>query len=822
MPQLSWKAIQPHAIIIGIFLVIALIYCKPALEGKVLQQEDVTQWQAMSQNQRLVQEKTGEVPLWTNGMFSGMPGYLIIGNANNAVPYYVAKVASAGLPKPANMFFLACVCMYILALSFGANPWVGLVTGLGYAYATYNPVIIATGHDTKMLSIALLPAFIAGLQLIYNKKYALGAGVTAAFFGALVAMNHYQIVYYGGIIAAFMSVGYAIQWILQKQFKHLLFAAGIALGACTVGLLSNAVVIFTNYEYTQETIRGGSALADAKAAVKADGLKTDYALSYSMYKTEPFVLLFPRIFGGSSNAEEIKPETSKAIEAIQALPQELGQQLAPYLGAYWGGIGGTSGPPYAGALLVVLALLGLGTLPNQHKWWILGCIVLTVLMSWGSYFLGFNTFLLEHLPMYNKFRAPSMIMIVPTLLVNILATLTLQQAVDQANNNSFSLATYKKGLYVVAVVFAAALLLYVQYDYKGENDKQVLAQIASAPAEIQEGVKSVFNALAEDRKSLFLGDIFRSLFLGLLGLAGVWAIATKKTKSLWILAVFAVVSLGDLLSIGSTYLNAKNYQDKEEAAATFTPTEADKQILADTSFFRVLDITNGLGSALTYGAKTAYFHKSIGGYHPAKLSIYQDLIDEQLSKFPNCMPVLNMLNTKYIIGGQDRANPQVQINSSALGNAWFVKAIKFVPTAKAEMDALTTLNTKDTAVARSSYETVLGGATGVDTAATIQLIANQNDVVTYQTNNSQKQLAVFSEVFYSKGWNAYIDGTKTEFGKVNYVLRGMVIPAGKHEVVFKFEPASHKIGTTTTTIFSVLLLVLLVAGIGLAIRNKKV
>jgi len=824
MKQFSFKSLLPHAVAVGIFLIIALIYCKPALEGKVLQQDDNVQWQGMSKDQKNVQEKTGTVPLWNNSMFGGMPGYLIISNANNVVPYYVAKVASFGLPKPANFFFLACICFYILSLALGVNSWIAILGALSYAYATYNPVIVAAGHDTKMLSIALLPGLLAGLQLIYTKKYWLGASLTAAFMGALVAMNHYQIVYYGAIIAAFMTVGYAIIWIKEKAFTHLLLAGAITVGSVAIGVLSNSVVLFTTAEYSKSTIRGGSSLpSDGKQESKV-GLSESYAMSYSMYKAEPFVLFIPRIFGGSSNPAELPQESSKAIEALQALPQELGQQLAPYLHGYWGGIGGTSGPPYAGAIICFLAIIGFVVLNNQYKWWILACSLLAIMMSWGSFFIGFNSILLKYLPMYNKFRAPSMIMVIPTLLFGIMAVLTLQYIAYGEGDKKLLWAKFVKGLYAAAAVFAMLFVLYITFDYQGENDKEVLKQLTAAPENIQQGVRSVFNALTEDRKALFFADILRCLFFCAAATAGLWALIKTKVTPQYIIIGLAALSFIDLMSVDSKYLKSENYVDKETYESNnFLPTAADKQVLVDTTHYRVLDLTRGgLGSALTYGSMTAYFHKSIGGYHPAKLSIYQDLIDQQLSKFPNCLPVLNMLNTKYIIGGnQDGQAPAVQQNPMALGNVWFVKQIKYTQTPKEEMDALTNFDPKDTVVTNIAFKNILKADFSFDSTATIKLISNTNDIVTYTSSAATPQLAVFSEIYYKDGWNVYVDGVKADYAKANYVLRAMMVPAGNHNIVFKFEPSSHAIGWTITNIASTLLVLLLVLAAYFSWRNNS-
>lgn len=817
MNKFSWKPLLPHIIAVAVFLIVALIYCKPALEGQVLQQHDITQWKAMAKDIYDYKETHGEAPLWTKSMFSGMPGYMIATEANNVVPYYVQEVLSLFLPKPFKFFFLACICFYIFCLVLRANPYIGIIGALAYAYATYNPIIVGAGHDTKMLSIGLMPGLIAGLILVYEKRYWLGAGLTAAFTGALISVNHLQITYYGLIIAFIMSVGYAIRWIMTKQWKHMVVAAVFAIVAGLVGVLSNAVTLFTTYEYSKETIRGGSVLAqnNGTSNVTEEGLSSDYALSYSMGVAEPLVMMFPRMYGGSSHRLEVKEEESKAIEALRSMPPEIGQQLQQYLSFYWGGIGGvgTSGPPYAGAIICFLALLGFAVLNNKHKWWILATIILTIMMSWGEYFLGFNKFLLENLPFYNKFRAPSMILVVPTFLLCMMAVMTLDKILFRRPDTATLNKQFKNGLYLVGGVFAVALIIYLGADFQSRQDAEVLKQVSQAEEQVKTPVRSFFNGLKEDRQGLFLGDMFRSLFFVAVAALAIWLFIRNKIKQTAVLLTVGLFAMIDVFAINAKYLNADNYQEPEEYDGNFYPTKEDQQILQDQSYYRVLDLRyGGIGGAFNQGAMTAYFHNSIGGYHPAKLSIYQDLIEHQLFKFPNCMPVINMLNTKYVINSDGR-NAQVIPNPEALGAAWFVKTIKWVNTPKEEMDALTTFNPADTAIISKTFQSSVSQPFSFDSSAKIELLKNDNDVVTYKYTAASPQLAVFSEVYYDKGWKAYIDGKEAPYVKANYVLRAMHVPAGEHTIEWRFDPASHRIGSTVTLICSVLLLALV--GFGL-------
>jgi hypothetical protein len=825
MKNFDWKKVLPHVFAIGIFLLVALIYCKPALEGKVLQQSDITQWKAMSKDVYNYKEVHGEAPLWTNSMFSGMPDYLIASRTNNHLPYYFAEALALFLPKPFQFFFLACICFYILSQILRVNTWIGVIGSLAYAYATYNPIIVAVGHETKMLSIALIPGFIGSIILIYERRYWWGAALTALFSGALIAQNHYQISYYALIIAGIMTIGYAINWILKKEWKHLIVSGAVVLVAGLVGVLSNAVVLFPNYEYTQETIRGGSSLADAKSNVGKTGLNQDYAFSYSMFKSEPFVMLIPRMFGGGSGQMELAEDKSKAVEALQSMPQQLAQQLQGNLSFYWGGIGGTSGPPYVGAIICFLAILGFVVLDGKHKWWILATSILAIMMSWGGFFAGFNGFLLKHLPMYNKFRAPSMIIVIPTFLLCMLAILSLQKILFGIEDKAVLKQQLKKGFMITGAVFVVLLILYFSFDYITENDTNLIKQASEIPdvqqrATIEQSVRSLVNGLKEDRQHLFLMDIIRSLFFIAVAGAMVWLYQRRVLKPSIVLLVIGLFAFIDVMAIDVNYLKSDNFQEKEENEAALNPTPADQAVLKDKSWYRVLDLTHGgIGGAFNQGAITAYYHKSIGGYHPAKLSIYQDLIEHQLYKYPNNQNVLDMLNTKYVIENPNEAN--VPARPTNLGPVWFVKGLRFVNDSQEEMAALDNLNTRDSAVANKSFANILKPTFAADPAATISLVKNDNDVVTYSSKAPSEQLAVFSEVYYDKGWKAFIDNKQAPIAKVNYVLRGLMIPAGEHSIVFKFEPRSHAIGWTITNICSLLMLLLVAAAIYITYRKNK-
>lgn len=816
------QKLLPHFIAIAVFLIIAVIYCRPVLQGQVLNQSDITQWKGMSKSLFDYKEQYGHFPLWTNSMFSGMPAYQIAMESRiNVSPGILFNVLTLGLPKPISFFFLACICFYFLSQVLRVNPYVGVIGALAYAYCTYNIGAIEAGHETKVQSIALIPAFIGSLILVYEKKYLWGAALTALTSLLLIAMNHMQIVYYGIIIAFFMTIGYMIWWIKEKQIKHALIALGIVIVTGLIGVLSNAVTILTTLDASKTTIRGGTELPDANAT--KTGLSKDYALSYSMYKTEPFVMMVPDMYGASGQSILEKMEESKSADALQSMPQGVANNLQGIAQAYWGGIGpiAPNAPFYLGAIICFLALIGFFILDNKHKWWALSTMIVSFMMGWGIYFESFNTFLLHNLPGYNKFRVPSMTIVIPIFLLTMLAILTLQKIIAVTDKDEIW-KKYKKGLLLTGSIFIVIFLIYTSADFVSQSDKLVMQQISSASKEIQEQfqgpAQQLLSAVKDDRRSLFMSSIFRSLLFIAAAALMLWLSVRKKLPAWIVLAVVGVLSFADLMSVDSKYLNTESYEDEMEYNQTnFTPSELDKQILGDTSFYRVLDRRQRPG---TGGAMTSYFHRSVEGYHPAKLSIYQDLIEHQLSK-PQSNHILNMLNVKYILYSGEQGQDAASINTQNLGPAWFVKAVRFEPAPQAVMNALSNFNPKDTAIVFAK-DRQLVKAVPVDSAANIQLIRNYNDSIVYRSNSSAPGFGVFSEVYYDLGWKAYIDGNEVPIIRTNYVLRGLSIPAGQHEIRFVFKPSSFYTGQTVAMVAGIIVWLLIIGAAIQTYRASKV
>ena len=819
-----FKSALPHIIAVAIFAIVAIIYCKPALEGKVLQQSDITQWKGMAQDAFSYKEKYGYTPLWSNSMFGGMPAYQTtgVGGFEYSVGW-INQLLTLGLAEPISLFFLASICFYFLAQVLGFNTIISIIGALGYSYATYNPIIVSIGHITKMHSIAYLPLFIGSLLVLYQKKYLLGGILTSVATVLLIQGNHIQIDYYGVLIAIFMSVYFLIIWIKNKEYTHILKTLGIGLTAGIIGLAVNAPLLLSTYEYGKESIRGGSKLITKDSKTTSTGLNKDYALSYSMYKSEPLVLMFPNIYGGGSDPNAVDPANSKAIETLQQMQPQVAQQLQSFLSFYWGGIGFTAGPPYVGVIICFFALLGFSVKENKHKWWIAATIILSFLLSAGSYLESFNVFILNNIPFYNKFRAPSMIMVVPTLLLGIMALYGMTEIATETSLKNIT-KKYKLSFILVGIILLSVLSIYFTSDFKSDGERNLIEQIAKIPDANQRAVfetpaRDLVNAIATDRKGMIEGDVVK-FFIYLLLIFVLVFLAIKKVINQTILLIgFGILSMIDLFQVNLKYLKSDSFIEATENENAFALSPIDIALKKDTTQYRVLDMRGGINNAFNGGAIVAYNHKTVGGYHAAKLSIYQDLIENQWYKFPNCMPTMNMLNTKYVISG-NLENDTIP-NKDALGNVWFVKGIQFEKGPAEVMQRLDKFNPKDTAIIEQKDKIESLNNLESDENASIALVNNKNDEINYTSSSTKKQFAVFSEIYYNLGWKAYIDNVETPIVKTNYVLRGLVVPAGNHAIRFEFKPTTIKNSIIASTFASILLWLGIVAMIVMAYRNKQ-
>lgn len=837
MKNTNLKKALPHIIAIVIFLIVAVVYCKPSLQGKVVSQHDIQGWRGMSQQSVEFNEKYGHYPLWTNSMFSGMPAYQIFLDARTHILVgYIGNVITLGLPKPISFFFLASICFYFLCIVVGANPWVSILGGLAYAYSTFDPIIVAVGHDTQMMSIGYMPAVLAGLLLLFQKKYWWGFSLTALFAALMIGQNHLQMVYYTLIIAFIISVAFIIKSYKEKQTATAVKGVILGLLAGILGLACSAVTILPTYEYAKESMRGGRSelTTPGQAENKTKGgLDKDYAFNYSLGIPETLTLMVPGLYGGSNGGDEYTT-SSKFVEKFSEMgvPEDNALQYANAY-SYWGGQPTTSGPVYLGAIICLLFIFGLVYIESWHKWWIIAATILGILLAWGSNFEAFNYFLFDHLPFYNKFRAPTMGLVIPQLCFPLLGVLAISKLAFEETDFT---ATWKK-LKLTGIISGIILVLlagfYMSASFSGKNDKtlkenfkqSVLQQVprGQQPSpqmeqQADEVSRNLIGALQTDRKDLMGGDLLRSIILIALAFVLITLFTRKKISPVVLIAALIVLSAYDLLGVDSRYLNSNNFVDDSDFESAFQPTQADQQIMQDPDHanFRVFNTTVDPFN----DASTSYHHNSVGGYHPAKLGLYNDIITRQLAK--ENIQVFNMLNTKYfIVQNPQTGKPVAQINPNAFGNAWLVKAIKYVDNADEEMNALDSTNLRDTAVVEKKFQSMIQQPPVPDSTASIKLKKNLNDIIDYTYHSKTPQFAVLSEVYYPLGWNAFIDGKKADYVKTDYVLRGMYVPAGDHEIEFRFEPSSFWIGRTITIIAGLLVMLILIFTIGLEIRNRN-
>jgi hypothetical protein len=831
--KFDFKKLMPHAIAVVIFVVVAIAYCKPALEGQILNAHDNIGWKGMAQQSFEKKEQYGQFPKWTNSMFGGMPTYQIALEGTHKISFhYASYILTLGLPKPINFFFLACITFYLLALVLGINPWVGIMGALSYAYSTYDPVIIGAGHDTKMLAIGYAPLVVAGLLLLFQKKWWLGSAALAAGLTLQLGTSHLQIVYYTILIAGALTVGFFIDSFRKKELAAAAKATVLAAIIGIITLCTNSIGTLTTWEYAKESMRGG--VSELKETTDKNttsgGLDKDYAFKYSVGIAETFTLFVPGIYGGSNGGNEYK--TSKFADEMQSVgyPEDQALQYANGI-SYWGQQQPTSGPVYFGAVVMLLFLFAMFFESGWLKWSLFAAGFFGIVLAWGKNLEAVNYFLFDYLPLYKKFRAPSMGLVMPQLCFVIVAVVAVNNLLFGNNSTEKIKKAFKQTAIAAAAVIAILGFLYVSFDYVSPSDVRLKENMAGAmlqqatqqgqqiTADVQQRAeqfaKGFTSAIQQDRKGLFAGDLIRSLLFIVLALVVLWLAGNKKLKPLPVMLSLLALSAIDLLVVGKRYLNDSNFVDPSEFESAFAMTDANRMIKQDTGYYRVLNTTVDF----TNESITAYHHNSIGGYHPAKLQIYQDLIENQIAK--NNMQVLNMLNTKYfIVQNPQTGQPIAQMNPAAFGPAWFVKGIKYVANGKEEMKALDSTNLRDTAVVQTKFKSFIAEPVA-DSTASIRLIENRNDIIHYESSAASNQFAVFSEIYYTAGWSAFIDGKKAEIVKTNYALRGLAVPAGKHKIEFRFEPKSYELGDTLNLISSILVYLIVLGGLFMTWKTSK-
>jgi hypothetical protein len=833
------KKALPHLIAIVVFLIVAVVYCRPALEGKVVGQSDVEQWKAMARQSYEYKEKHGHFPLWVESDFSGMPGYTIAIDGQTKINYgYLDNVLTLGLPQPINFFFLACITFYILMAVLRVNPWVAVLASLAYAYSSYDPVIIVTGHVTKMQAIGMAPGVIAGLLLLFRKQYLWGTALLAFFFASQLGTQHLQIVYYTVLSMGLLTLCYAIFSIREGKLKEMAVGVGLAVVAAGIGFGTSIAANLPLQEYTKETMRGGRTelTKDTNKDEGKGGLSKDYAFDWSYGVWETLTLAVPDIYGGGAGARsEIGDNSKLADKMAQELnvPEDTGIQFANGY-AYWGAQPFTEGTVYIGAVVCLLCIFAAVMLKGWPKWWLLSTIVLGIVLAWGKNFAALNYFLFDHFPFYNKFRSPSTALFLPQLAAPILVALGLNELLTTNLDATALWKKFKNAAYITGAFLVVLVGFYFSASYQGKNDGQLkerfvqikmqqLSQAHQAGPDAQQQAIATANglmqALQQDRQSIAGSDLLRTIVLMVVAGVLIGLFIKKKIKPLILLAALVVLSSYDLLAVSSRYLNQDNYVDPADFQSSLTPNAADQQISSDPDKnFRVMDQSSQ--EPAWQNARASNFHNSIGGYSPAKLGLYQDLIDHQLSK--GNMQVYDMLNVKYFIQPDQRGGaPMARLNPGAFGPCWLVKAIHYVKDGDEEMQALDSVNVRDTAIVQQQFASKIPFMPVPDTTASIKLVDNDNDKIDYTFSARSNQFVVFSEIYYDKGWNVSVDGKPADYVRVDYTLRGMAVPAGNHAIEFRFEPHSYKLGMMLAAWFSLAIYGLLIACVVMEVRKRK-
>ena len=798
----------PHLAAIIIALTAIIIYFNPLLSGKALKQHDVQQWQATYNEINQFQKATGERTFWTNAVFSGMPTYLIgpsyRNNFTSTVSAYISKV----LPNPVDTMFLLFICFYILLLTFEVSPWLAIAGSLAFMFSSFNLINIDAGHVGKGNAIAFMPLVLAGINYTLRKDKWIGALLTGIALSLQLAAGHLQITYYLMMLIGVWMLAEIIIAAKNKQIAHLLVCGAFMAVAACIGVATGANNLLPTEEYGKYSIRGKSELTktssgEGNAAIASSGLDKDYALQWSNGVAEPFTLLIPNFYGGSSSAElSTSSETFKILKQ-NGIPNA--KQIIQGMPVYWGDQPFTAGPIYYGAIICFLFVLGLFVIKGPEKWWILGISTLAILLSMGKNFMSLTDLFFYNFPLYNKFRSVTFILCITQTTFPLLALL----AVRDILSGKIKAIDLKKPLlysfYIVGglcAVFAFVPTIFLSF-------------ISPVDDRLPEWLRQ---SIVDDRESLLKADALRSLLFITASFALIWFyLKGKFSQTIFIVALTALVVI-DLWGVDKRYLNDSDFETKKKnLEASFPKSQADEMILQDKDIhYRVYNTTQRLDQ----DALTSYWHKSIGGYHGAKMRRYQELIEFHLSR--GNMQTFNMLNVKYFIVGDSANNMFAQQNPEANGNAWFVNKILTVANADAEIDSLTNLNTKTTAVVDTRFADMLKGFTPTaDSAASIKLLSYAPNKLVYESNSSADNLAVFSEIYYDKGWKASIDGQPTDYLRCNYVLRGMKIPAGKHRIEFVFEPQVVATGERISLFASIALYGGIVVAGGLSFFRRR-
>ncbi len=804
--KLSTKAFFTHLAVILFFIVAALVYFYPVIQGKGIFQSDIAQYKGMAQERNSFKENTGEESYWTNSAFGGMPTYQLGANYPHD---YVKKLDRIirFLPRPADYLFLYFIGFYILMLSLKVDYRLAILGSLAFGLSTYYIIILGVGHNAKAHAIAYLPMLLAGIVLVFRKKYVLGFIVTALAMALEISANHYQMTYYFMLLVLILGVVQLIYAIKDNKLKHFFISVGLLLVAVILGIATNATGLMATKEYADWSTRGTSNLTinpDGSPKTVTSGLDTEYITQYSYGITESLDLFVPRMFGGSNSEKLGKQSNTYDFLTSQGLSSTRALEFAQNLPLYWGDQPIVAGPAYLGAVVVFLFLVGLFLVKGKRKWWLLAGVVMALVLSWGKNFAALTDFMIANFPMYNKFRAVSSIQVIVELCVPILAILGLKQLFRKKVTEAQKLTAVKWSGILTLGLIVIIFLLKGTFSFESLNDGNYARYYG----------EELMALIRSDREAVYVNDTLRTLLLCSLTFVLVFLYAKRKINQNFVVIAIGILIVVDLGGVAKRYVDKDDFVSMRQINRPFKASELDKQIQQDSGIFRVFDPKEGLN-----GARTSFFHKSLGGYHAAKPKRIQDLFEFHL--YNNNVEVLNMLNTKYIIQEDEEGRSFPAVNPDANGPAWFIQELIPVNSEDEEIKALNEINTKTTAVYNAKKYKVEREAYAKDTTAKVLVSDYRPNLITYNTNSQKDGFLVFSEMYYADGWNAYLDGNLTPHVKVNYALRGMAVPAGAHNLTFKFEPEVVKKGSQIALASNILLGLIIAIGLGFLLKPKQ-
>ncbi len=789
---LDIKRFSPHIISIVIFILLSSVFFSPIFQGKVLSTHDIDNWKGMSKEIVDYRLETGKEALWTKRMFSGMPSYQISTKSKGNLIQYIDKFIRLGLPRPIDLLFLYLLGFYILLCSLKIDYKLSIVGAISFAFSSYFIIILQAGHMTKAHAIAYLPLIIASVLYTYkSEKFILGSLFTALFVALQLYSNHYQITYYTIIILFFIGVVQFYKQFKEKSLKSFVKKSFFLILAAILGGLTNFTRLSTTLDYGSETQRGKSELLNNESEVKKDGLSLEYATRWSYGKMETLTFLIPNFMGGSTGKSVLEDDDSHTFRYLRSLRNQKKQQnLQKQTSTYWGNQPGTS-PTYVGSIIVFLFVFGILYVKSKLRIWILITTILSILLAWGNNFIELTEFFFNYIPAYNKFRAVTMSMIIAEFGISLLAIIALNDFFKNDNNKD-KISKMRLSFYItggVTLLFALIPGLFVNF----LNDSDLLNKNLE-----------FINYLAIDRENILKNDAWRSFGFILIAYVLLSMFVKNIMKKKYIVFILGTLILIDLWSVDKRYLNESHFIKK--SSSNINPSSANKFILKNNkNKSRVFNLNNPFNES-----NTSYFHNSIGGYHAAKLLRYQEIIDNHLVN--NNKSVLSMLNCGWIINPSGQALESSSQGINPLGDAWFVSEFKLVENANEELESLNNFDPEKTLIVDKRFSKYISYFVKDDNSSIeLDLDSYQPNHLTYNLNGiKDNHLAVFSEIYYKKGWNAYIDDVIVPHFRSNYILRALLVPKGTQKIEFKFEPNSYLIGEILAYSSSILLLVLLV------------